>query len=137
MGVIRVHAGILEEMRNQAALNPKEECCGLLGGIDDVITEIFPARNILSSATAYEISPRGLFAIFRSMRESRLQHLGIYHSHLVSDNWPSPRDIEQAYYPQVAYFIISPRIEGATAVRAFSIEQGVVEELSIAVVKQT
>lgn len=135
-GVIQVQAGVLERIQTEAARNPKEECCGLLGGSAGVISEIFPARNILASATAYEISQEELFAIFRAIRKARLQHLGIYHSHLARDNSPSPRDIEQAYYPQIAYFIISPRTGAPKPVRAFSIEQEVVKELKIAVVKR-
>jgi proteasome lid subunit RPN8/RPN11 len=130
-GVIQVHASVLERMRAEAARNSKEECCGLLGGRVGVITEIFPARNILASATAYEISPEDLFTIFRAMRNRQLQHLGIYHSHVASDTIPSPRDIEQAYYPEIAYFIISPWENASKGIRAFSIEKGIVKDLTI------
>src|ERR1700686_2468188 len=105
---IRVRAGILEEMIRHAEREPEIECCGLLAGRDEVITAIFPTDNALASATAYEIAPRDLFQLFRSLREQGLRHLGPYHSHLHSENVPSPLDIEQAYYPGEAYFIISP-----------------------------
>lgn len=130
-GVIQVQAGILERLRAEAVRNPKEECCGLLAGSAGVITEVFPARNALSSAIAYEISPEELFATFRAMRAAHLQHLGIYHSHPASENVPSPRDIEQAYYPDVAYFIISPSSSWPHAIRAFFIRAGAVTEVAI------
>ena len=86
------------------------ECCGLLAGRGiGVITEIFPTKNALTSATAYEIPPLELFQLFRRFREEGLQHLGHYHSHLRSENFPSASDIAQAYYPNEAYFIISAR----------------------------
>ncbi|HXN24981.1 MAG TPA: M67 family metallopeptidase [Candidatus Dormibacteraeota bacterium] len=131
-GVIQVQASVLERMRAEAARNAKEECCGLLGGRVGAITDIFPARNILASATAYEISPEELFAIFRAMRNAQLQHLGIYHSHVASDNVPSPLDIAQAYYPEIAYFIISPRENASKPIRAFSIRKGIAKDLAIA-----
>jgi proteasome lid subunit RPN8/RPN11 len=136
-GVIQVQAGVLERIQAEAGRNPKEECCGLLGGREGTITEVFPARNILASATAYEISPAELFALFRAMRNAQVQHLGIYHSHVATDNSPSPRDIERAYYSQAAYFIISPRASGPKPIRAFSIQEGIVKELTIASVPQT
>jgi len=60
--------------------------------------------------------------------------MGIYHSHTNGDNKPSPRDIEQAYYPDVAYFILSPRKDAPKPVRAFSIQNGKTVELDIEIV---
>jgi [CysO sulfur-carrier protein]-S-L-cysteine hydrolase len=128
---VRVRAEILKEMLLHARREPEIECCGLLAGRDGVITAIFPATNALSSATAYEIAPRELFQLFRSLRAEGLTHLGHYHSHLSSENVPSPRDIEQAGYPDHAYFIVSPRADAPQPVRAFSIRDGAVRELDI------
>jgi proteasome lid subunit RPN8/RPN11 len=130
---VRVRAEILKEMILHARREPHIECCGLLAGRDGVITEIFPATNALRSATVYEIEPRELFDLFRILRAKGLTHLGQYHSHLTSDNFPSPTDIEQAGYPDHAYFIVSMRPDAAKTVRAFSIREGEVRELEIVV----
>lgn len=110
------------------------ECCGLLAGTDGVITKIFRAKNALASATAYEVAPQELFSLFRQMREEGLEHLGIYHSHPATENFPSPSDIEQAGYPYQAYFIISPLPAAPNPVRAFFIRDGQVEEVQITIV---
>jgi proteasome lid subunit RPN8/RPN11 len=130
---VRVRAGILKEMLLHARRETEIECCGLLAGLDGVITAIFPATNALSSATVYEIAPRELFQLFRTLRSEGLTHLGHYHSHISGENVPSPRDIEQAGYPDHAYFIVSPRADIANPVRAFSIRDGRVRELEIIV----
>ncbi len=132
-GEIHVRAEILEEMLRHARSEQEIECCGLLAGRDGVITAIFPARNALASATVYEIAPKELFQLFRTIREGGLEHLGQYHSHLTSENFPSPRDIELAGYPDHAYFIVSLRPDAANPVRAFSIRDGGVRELEIIV----
>jgi len=134
-GEIRVRAEILEEMLREARRDPGIECCGLLAGRDGVVSAIFPARNALQSATVYEIDARDLFRSFHSMREEGLQHLGQYHSHPASENIPSPRDIEQAYYPEQPYFILSPLAEAGHPVRAFLISGGSVRELAIVTVQ--
>ena len=103
-------------------------------GRDGVITEVLPARNVLASATAYEIEPAELFALFRRMRAEGLDHLGIYHSHPRGENAPSPRDVERAFYPQAACFILSPLASAARPVRAFRIVQGQVSELTLRLV---
>jgi proteasome lid subunit RPN8/RPN11 len=129
--LIRVRAEILKEMLLHARREPLIECCGLLAGRDGMITAIFPAANALSSATAFEIAPRELFELFRTFRAVGLTHLGQYHSHLNTDNVPSPRDIEQAGYPGEAYFIVSLLADAANPVRAFRIRDSDVEEMEI------
>jgi proteasome lid subunit RPN8/RPN11 len=133
-GVIRVERQVLDELLTQARHDPLIECCGLLAGREGVISVILPARNALSSATAYEIPPAELFALFRRMRQEAFDHLGIYHSHPNSDNAPSPTDIELAYYPDATYFIVSPRPDAPRPVRAFRIAGGKVDELEIEVI---
>lgn len=128
---VRIRAKIVEQMLGLARSEPQVECCGLLAGTGGVISEIFPARNALASATAYEIARLELFALFRRMRELGLDHLGIYHSHPAGENAPSPSDIERAYYPDAAYFILSPRPGAPRPVRAFSIYDGRAVELEI------
>ena len=123
---VRIRKAVLERMKEEARRSPALECCGLLAGRDDVITEIFPAANVLSSATEFEIAPTELFRIFRAMREAGLAHLGIYHSHPRGPEVPSARDVEQAFYPEAAYFVLSPK-----GVRAFGIRNGLAEEMEI------
>ena len=103
----------------------------MLAARDGVITTVLPATNALASATVYEIAPRELFTLFRRVRDERLDFAGLYHSHPSSENVPSPRDIERAYYPDAAYFILSPRADAIRPVRAFSIRASRVAELEI------
>ena len=128
---VRVRQEILNEMLAHARRETHIECCGLLAGRDGEITSIVPATNALSSATAYEIEPRELFEMFRYLSKKELTHLGQYHSHLSTENVPSPTDIEQAGYPDQAYFIVSLRTDAPNPIRAFSIRDGVVKELDI------
>jgi len=128
---VRVRREILDEMLAHARREPHIECCGLLAGRDGVITAIFPATNAVASPTRYEIAPRELFELFRTFRDLGLTHLGQYHSHLASENVPSPTDIEQAGYPDQAYFIVSPQPETPNPVRAFAIRDGSVQEIAV------
>ncbi len=130
---IRVRAEILDAMLQYARRQPGVECCGLLAGHGAIVDAIFPAENALASPKAYEIAPRELFALFRRMREEHFEHLGIYHSHPTGENIPSTRDIEQAFYPEAAFFIISPQLDVPKPIRAFSIREGRAEELEVVV----
>jgi len=72
--------------------------------------------------------------MMREIRAAGLELLGIYHSHPVGLDEPSARDIERAFYPDAAYFIISPRAGAEQAVRAFTIRNGRAAELRIQVI---
>jgi len=120
------------QLVEQARRNPALECCGLLAGRDGMIARVFPAGNAASDpANSYDIAPEELFRLVREMRAAGLELLGIYHSHPNGQNEPSASDVERAYYPDAAYFIISPREDAARPVRAFSIRDGRVAELFI------
>jgi len=121
-------------MASDALSDSARECCGLLAGREGLITHVFPAVNVASNpATTYEIAPQETFRRIREIRAAGLELLGIYHSHPNGKNEPSPRDIKSAYYPDAAYFIISPLAAVARPVRAFSIRDGRVRELEIQV----
>jgi [CysO sulfur-carrier protein]-S-L-cysteine hydrolase len=122
---------LLEEARQE----PMKECCGLVAGRGGVITRALPAINAAEdTTTAYEIAPEELFRLMREIRAVGLELLGIYHSHPAGENQPSSHDIVRAYYPAVAYFILSPRSDAPQPVRAFTIRGGQVTEFEILVV---
>jgi proteasome lid subunit RPN8/RPN11 len=132
--VIRVRKEALTQMAERVLQEPRLECCGLLAGKDSVITRLFATTNSMASATEYAIAPKELFQSMREIRAAGLDFMGIYHSHPDGDNKPSARDVDQAYYPDVAYFIVSPRKDTATPVRAFSIRDGKAAELNVQIV---
>jgi proteasome lid subunit RPN8/RPN11 len=129
--LVRVRRSVLDEMLAHARADAAVECCGLLGGRDGEIVACLPAGNVLASATAYEIAPAELFALVRRLRAGSLELAGIYHSHPRGENAPSPRDLERAYYPDAAWFILSPRDDAPAPVRAFRIRDGRAAELRI------
>jgi proteasome lid subunit RPN8/RPN11 len=132
MDEIRLARGVAAEILNHARNNPNEECCGLLAGRENAVRHAFSARNVADRpAVAYEISPKELFRLMREIRAAGLELLGIYHSHPNSDNLPSLRDIERAYHPDAAYFIISPHADAPQPIRAYSIRDGRWSELKI------
>ncbi|HKF52574.1 MAG TPA: M67 family metallopeptidase [Candidatus Acidoferrales bacterium] len=134
-GEVRIWREVIAAMRDEAAKNATQECCGLLAGRDGIISEIFLARNAHASpATAYEIAPQELFRVMKVIRAKRLELMGIYHSHPRGDNFPSRTDIERAFYPDTPYFILSPLPGAPQPARAFLIRNGQVTELQIAAI---
>jgi proteasome lid subunit RPN8/RPN11 len=133
---VRIRRTVFSSLVAQARKNPDVEICGLLSGRNGEILEIFPTTNAAEKpAVSYEIGPRELFSSMRNLRRGKLELLGIYHSHPRSANEPSPTDISMAFYPDVAYFIASPREDAEKPVRAFTIRDGAANELEVEIIE--
>ena len=128
---VQIEAAVIDSMVGHAQLEAPLECCGLLMGRAGRITHLRGMRNLAQSPVRYEMVPGELFQFFKGLRGSGLQHLGIYHSHPSSEAYPSATDISQAFYPDCIYVILSLLAPDSPSVRAFSIVEGVVAELTI------
>jgi proteasome lid subunit RPN8/RPN11 len=70
--------------------------------------------------TRYVIDPREQLKAFRSIDAAGEELIGIYHSHPVSQPYPSPTDRAEAHYPNAVYVLVSLRT-GEPEMRAFII----------------
>ena len=66
--------------------------------------------------------------VVKEIRKEELEMIGIYHSHPGSDAYPSARDVELAFYPAVAYIIVSLKNKQRPEIRAFRIVEGEIKE---------
>ena len=107
------------------------EVCGLLAGTDSRIDTVYRMANTEEKPeTGYFMDPKEQLNIMKEIRKQGLELLGIYHSHPVSPAYPSPRDVEQAFYSEVSYLIVS-LFKKEPEVRAFRIEAGKIREEKI------
>lgn len=132
---IRITAQVKQALAEQALQARPAECCGLLSGDSRLITDVHPLRNEAERPESrYFASPEDLFAAMRRIREAGQILCGIYHSHPRSPAYPSPADVQMAFYPEAVYFIISlePRLD----MRAFRISGAKIEEVGVTVIEQ-
>ncbi|HUW96685.1 MAG TPA: M67 family metallopeptidase [Anaerolineae bacterium] len=119
----------LSEMISHARDEAPREACGILAGRNGRVLRIYRTRNASRSPTSYSLGPDQQFRVFKDIENRGLELLGIYHSHPSSPATPSDRDVEQAYYPEVSYILISVADPAEAQVRAFRITaEGVAEE---------
>ena len=82
--------------------------------------------------TRYRIDPREQLRAFRDMEDRGEELVAIYHSHPVSQPYPSPTDRAEAHYPDAFYVLVSLRT-GEPELRAFRIlPDGAVREVTLA-----
>jgi proteasome lid subunit RPN8/RPN11 len=124
---------VVAEIEQHAQETAPLECCGLLAGREQVIEQLYRLRNIAAHPrTRYFADPQDLFRAQKLMRAHEERLLGIYHSHPASSAYPSETDIQQAYYPEAIYFIVS--LEPKSELRGYLIRDGKVEEVEYQIV---
>jgi [CysO sulfur-carrier protein]-S-L-cysteine hydrolase len=133
--VINITEEVRAAIEQQALESSPNECCGLLAGSVNLILAAHPLRNQADHPESnYFASPEELFQAMRRMRGAGQEMLGIYHSHPRTAAYPSPTDVEMAFYPDAIYFIIS--LEPRLQLRAFKINNANIEEVNYCVVKE-
>lgn len=125
---------LFEEMIERLQEAYPLEACGLLAGLEGTAHRLYAVENRLSSPVAYEMDPVQQLQALLDLEEAGLQLLAIYHSHPTGPQTPSPTDIALAYYPGVAHIIVSLRELQAPVARAFMIEEGRFDEVTLEIV---
>lgn len=120
---------LIEEARSAYPL----EACGLMAGEDDQVRQLYPVTNILRSPTAYEMDPVEQLKAMIDLEEKGWDLIAIYHSHPHGPQVPSATDVDQAYYPEAAYVIVS-LLDRQPKIRVFNIVSGKVTEIPLHVV---
>lgn len=109
------------------------EVCGLLAGEDGELRAHYPIPNSARSMTYYNMEPQALLRAMNEIDDRGWDLLAIYHSHTHTEAYPSPTDIELAFYPEAVYLIVSLQSPDEPAVRGFDISYGEVTERVVTV----
>lgn len=107
------------------------EACGLVAGSDGLAEVVYPITNIEPTNVSYLMDPSEQFRAMKNMRSAGKKMTAIFHSHPYGAPYPSPKDIELAFYPDSVYIILSLIDFGRPQFRAFRIMDGKVFEAEI------
>lgn len=123
--MLRIPAAIVDEMVAHAKEGFPLEVCGILGGVDDVVSVRHRMTNTDASNEHFSMEPREQFAVVKALRADGLSMLAIYHSHPETPARPSDEDIRLALTPGIAHVIVSLADTERPVVRVFRIEDGI------------
>ncbi|WP_205745882.1 Mov34/MPN/PAD-1 family protein [Egibacter rhizosphaerae] len=117
--------GIVEHARSDTPY----EVCGLLATDDgERVTAHYPVPNSARSMTYYNMDPKSMLHAMNDMDDHGWELLAIYHSHTHTEAFPSPTDVELAFYPDAVYLIVSLQDAESPVLRAFNIVDGKITE---------
>lgn len=118
---MQLSAALRDEIVAHAREEAPREACGLLAGRDGGISRVIRCVNVHATPTTrYVIDPREQLKAFRAIDAAGEELVGIYHSHPLSQPYPSPTDRAEAHYPDALYVLVSLR-SAMPEIRAFRI----------------
>lgn len=130
-GRIDLDTATVEAMVAHARSDHPYEVCGLLAGVDGAARRHYPVANAERSMTYYAMDGKALLLALRDMEERDTELLAIYHSHTHTEAFPSPTDVELAFYPEAVYLIVSLQEPEQPVVRGFDIVEGKITERTV------
>jgi proteasome lid subunit RPN8/RPN11 len=130
---MRITEELFEQLVAHARSEAPNECCGMIGGLDESAATFYPARNRFESPMRFEIDSRDQIRINNQIDAAGEQLLAIYHSHPKTEARPSQTDVNlAAWWPDVLWVIASLADEDPV-IRAFMIEGTRVAEVELIV----
>jgi len=121
--MIRIPKVIYQRMIDHAQREHPHECCGFLGGKDGTVSKSFEIRNLEESSVQFSMDPQEELSALEEMGNSSAELIAIYHSHPHTIPFPSEKDVQKVFDPEMPSIIISLKEKGKPVVKAFRIDK--------------
>lgn len=136
--VASLSPGLHAELIDWARSGLPNEACGILAAERSAAeggraVGFHPLTNAEASPFLYRIDPVEQLHAMLAIDDADQVVWGIFHSHVASPAEPSVTDIGLAFYPDALYLICSLADPAAPHVRAWSIRDGAVSEVTLQV----
>lgn len=136
--MLRIRADLVEAMVKHARADHPDEACGVLAGPEgsDRPERHVAMINAERSPTFYRFDSGEQLRVWREMDDADEVPVVVYHSHTVTEAYPSRTDINLAAEPDAHYVLVSTRDPEQHELRSYRIVDGVVTEEDITIVEQ-
>lgn len=109
-----------------------KEACGMIAGPNGAAVKLYRLHNIdPDPVMRYNADPKELKRVTDDIYDNDWDVTCIYHSHTHSPAFPSPTDVDRAYYPEAVYALVSLADRANPVLRAFRILEGNIEEIEV------
>jgi proteasome lid subunit RPN8/RPN11 len=130
--VLRLPEEMAREIVEHAQAEYPREACGLIGGVDGRAMRLYRLTNVdPDPVMRYNADPKELKRATDDIYANDWDVVAIYHSHTHSPAFPSPTDVERAFYPEASYVLVSLMDRQRPDLRAFRIVGGRVSEIQV------
>ena len=135
--MLTIRHDLVDAMVAHARRDHPDEACGVLAGPvgSDRPERFIEMTNAERSPTFYRFDSGEHLRVWRAMDGSNEEPVVIYHSHTMTEAYPSATDIAIAGEPDAHYVLISTRDPDTHELRSYRIIDGKVTEEPVEVVE--
>lgn len=126
--MIFIPENILNQIIEHSKKEAPNEGCGILAGKEGYVEKVYAMTNIDKSHSTFFMDAKEQLKVMKEIRNLGLEMVGIYHSHPLTQAYPSAHDVELAFYPDVSYVIVSLKEMNNPSVKSFKIKEGKISE---------
>ena len=137
--MLTISRAFADEMIAHSQQEDPNECCGILAGKDDTVSNLYRITNATPSPYRYVMEPQEMLNAMRDADANDWDITAFYHSHTHSPAYPSPTDVRMAQQSgwlgdDVYYILVSLEDKANPQIRTFRIrESGEIVELEFAI----
>ena len=96
---MQISRELVDEMVAHALADAPNECCGMVAADGDRAVRVYRATNVKASRRAYAIDGPEIIRVVSEIEDAGQRLGAIYHSHTISDPYPSQTDVNLAFWP--------------------------------------
>lgn len=103
-----------------------DECCGILAGKNNEISQIYMIENAAKSPYRYLMDPKDFLHADKDATDKNIDFIAFYHSHTHSQAYPSATDVRMALesgWIDIIYALISLENKDNPVLKIFSISE--------------
>lgn len=132
MDVLRLPEDMATQLLEHARAEYPKEACGIIGGPPGEAAKLYRLTNVdPDPVMRYNADPKELKRVTDDIYDRDWDVVAIYHSHTHSPAFPSPTDVERAFYPEASYVLVSLMDRSKPDLRAFRIIDGKITEIDV------
>ena len=125
---------MLDRVLAHARRDHPDEACGVIAGRDGVATRVFEMANADRSPTGFTFDSAEWLAVYRDVDDADEELLAVYHSHTMTEAYPSRTDVLWSRTTEFAHWLLVSTRAETDEVRSYVITDGEVVEEPVVVV---
>jgi len=129
--VLQIPRPMLDTILAHARRDHPDECCGVIAARDGEATRLFEMENAERSPTGFTFDSAEWLRVYRDIDDADEQPWVVYHSHTMTEAYPSRTDIRWSETAGFPYWVLVSTREETDEVRAFTITAGEVTEVEL------
>ena len=134
--MLTIGRAVRDAIVEHARRDHPDEACGVVAGPagSDRPDRVVEMTNALRSMTQYEFEPAEQLRVYREIDDRDEEVVVVYHSHTVTEAYPSRTDVRFASQPGAHYVLVSTRDPDEVEFRSFRIVEDAISEEDVRVV---